>query len=586
MLHDNASRPARAAARRRSVVTSLAYPAAMACAGLASAAASAQSPPPPSASQVTPRSLRPTPPPAPAPVLEIPAGAAAKAPPGSENLHVAVRRVVIDGGFDEFAKESARLAAPVEGKSVTVADLYKVAGQIEAMYAKAGYFLVRAAVPQQALVDGGDFRLTVIDGFFDVIDDTAVPRKLKRPVRAIMSGLRGRHKLKLASLQQRLDAAQAVPGSRLRSTIAQGETAGAARLILDGGFKPFAATLGGDNKLGPAFNDWGLNLQLTANSPTGHGEQVYAFLSGTPRRDLFGRQANRRILGGGVIAPLNGQGLTINPEFTFSDTRPLTAVPLLASHDKLYRGALNISTPVPFGVEGSTVAKLTFEGVDERNAFTAFGIDVSHDKLAIVRANLSWNGALSGIFLHADGTFSKGLKLFGAGDETQKTPFSRDGNPLFSKGEVTFIASARLPAKASITATVRGQTSFGDVLPNAETFDPGSVDGLSSFTSGVLSTDSGVSARIQIDRPIGWQPARLGIALTPYVYAAGGRMWYKLRDSFTPSSGAAYGVGIRGSLLGLPLGASPTFTLEYGHGTVNRGNAPTNRLQVALGLAF
>ena len=84
------------------------------------------------------------------------------------------------------------------------------------------------------------------DGFFDVIDDNAVPRKLKRPVRAIMSGLRGRHKLKLASLQQRLDAAQAVPGSRLRSTIAQGETAGAARLILDGGFKPFAATLGGE----------------------------------------------------------------------------------------------------------------------------------------------------------------------------------------------------------------------------------------------------------------------------------------------------------------------------------------------------
>jgi hypothetical protein len=46
-----------------------------------------------------------------------------------------------------------------------------------------------------------------------------------------------------------------------------------------------------------------MDLQLTANSPTGHGEQVYVFLAASPTLDQIARSdAPRRIAGAGVLA--------------------------------------------------------------------------------------------------------------------------------------------------------------------------------------------------------------------------------------------------------------------------------------------
>ena len=86
-------------------------------------------------------------------------------------------------------------------------DLYTASAALEHAYAKAGYFLVRVVVPQQRLIDGGDFHVTVVDGFFEAVDDDAVPARIRQPVRAIMASLAGRRHLRLDEVQARLTAA-------------------------------------------------------------------------------------------------------------------------------------------------------------------------------------------------------------------------------------------------------------------------------------------------------------------------------------------------------------------------------------------
>jgi len=215
-------------------------------------------------------------------------------------LHVTVATVVVEGGFADMSRATRRIFGPLEGKRASVADLYTAAAALERAYINAGYLLARVAVPRQSIVDGGQFHVVVIDGFIEQIDDAAVPRRVRGPIHAILAGLVGRHRLKSDLLQAKLARAGAVFGAHLRSTLARGDTP--RRRAVDPG-RPLLGIRWQHQRrqhLGPAFNHWGLSLTAQLNSPTGHGEQAYVFLSGGTRVDTdFTANAPRRIIGGG-----------------------------------------------------------------------------------------------------------------------------------------------------------------------------------------------------------------------------------------------------------------------------------------------
>ena len=497
----------------------------------------------------------------------------------------------MDGAYPELAGAASRILKPLEGHRVSVAQLYQAAAELEQAYVKAGYMLARIAVPQQSLSDGGDFHVVVIDGFIEQVDVSKVPENVRGPVSDIVAGLVGIHKLKTNLLQASLARAGAVFGAQLRSTLVQGDTPGGARLVLDGGYSEFGLGLSASNNLGPVFNDWGLNLSAQVNSPTGHGEQIYGFLSGGPHIDqYFGKEATRWVGGGGIILPLTSWGLQLNPEFTISDTRPLTANPLLASHDRLYRGSLNWIFPVPLGEPGATTGKFTTEFVDETTELPVFNFDLAHDRLTVLRGSLSWNGAWEATQtgLHADFVFSKGVPWLGArsaeGAAQDGAPPSRGSNPEFTKLEVMLGASQSLPYGALLNLTARAQTSFNGLVPNSETFDLTSANALSSLTQGALAPDAGYSVRAQLEYPFQTRFNGFGLGATPYVFVANGGAW-PVADDPTPSQVVDFGLGLRLDGTQLPwVGAAPSFALEYGHAEPNRGGPPPDYVRFNIGL--
>ena len=73
------------------------------------------------------------------------------APAGAQTLRFRLARLVVVDGYEEFAAPTAALTKPLEGRTVSVADLFALAGAVEAIYASHGYALVRVTVPAQRL---------------------------------------------------------------------------------------------------------------------------------------------------------------------------------------------------------------------------------------------------------------------------------------------------------------------------------------------------------------------------------------------------------------------------------------------------
>jgi hemolysin activation/secretion protein len=393
-------------------------------------------------------------------------------------------------------------------------------------------------------------------------------------------------------MQHRLTLASGVPGLTLRSTLARGEQPGGTKLILDGRHELAGGGIGGDNRLGSSFDDWGINIQAQLNSPTGNGEQVYLFLSGEPRLDrAFRGNAPRRVAGGGVIVPVGGEGVTINPEFTVSDTNPLVLNPLFRSNGRLYRGALNLSAPVITTAIGVLTARTGLEIASETQRLPAFDAVIAKDRLTVLRGGMSWQGqpqrsGTAAVVI----TLSQGVGLFGARSAAEiaasDASASRGSDPRFTRIEARAALSRTLASGIVADVIVRGQTSFGTVVPNSETFDLTGLDSVSSFTAGALNADGGVTVRGEVARawllPIGGS----NVQIVPYVFAAGGRAHLIRADPFFPTVAAAYGIGMRLAAGGLPLGAAPSVTLEYGRGDANRAVRLRDRLNIALGVQF
>jgi hemolysin activation/secretion protein len=546
--------------------------------GAASAQVIPTIPTPIAPSQVTPRSIRPETVVPTAPI-DLEQAVPTEVPAGSSAIVIRVLRVEVDGGFPELEPVSRHILSPLEDRKVTVADLYRGAAMLENAYSDAGYFLARVVVVKQRLIDGDSFHIRIVDGFIESVDTHALPGRVAMPVVRQMRSVIGKRHLQLAEIERRLGAASAIPGITLRSTLARGDAPGGAKLILEGRHQLAGLSIGGDNRLGPSFRDWGLNVQAQLNSPLGLGEQFYLFLSGDPQvYRAFRASAPRRVAGVGATIPLTSSGLLLNPEFTVSDTHPIPGNPIFATDGRLYRGALSLSQPLLYSAHGTLTGRATIELLSENQRLPFFGITLSKDRLTVLRGNLSWRGTLwPSATLTADATVSQGTRLLGA-----RTP----GDPQFTVADAQAVIRQSLGKASSLTLIARGQTPFGHVLPSSELFDLSGLDSLSPLTAGALSSDGGVTVRGELAHRVQTPVGTAKMQLAPYLFGAIGRPHSVIADPFLPRQLVAYGAGIRLNSSPLLLGAVPNVTLEYGHVRANRGGGSSERLSVLFGESF
>jgi hemolysin activation/secretion protein len=540
---------------------------------------------------------------APAPVralrggLALPGGGA-DAPDGADQLFVTLSGLIVEGGMEALASETAAIEKRLKGKRASAADLFAAAADLEAAYAQAGYILARVSLPPQTIADDMPLRLQVTQGYVAGVDASAFVGSARQRVEAVLAPLIGRSALTRGELERRLLLAGDTPGLMLRSTLKAGDAPGAAIIVVDGRYDPISATLAGDNAVSAELGRVSMQAGVDFNNVLGLGESVYLRLAGYPglgRHGVVDADPRNRQLVAGLSLPLGVDGWSINLEGTRSQTHPESALgyAMLGDYQR-WSGRVSYSWLRTRGLNLSTQLGLDIVDESQDIAIGASHIAFSKDSLRILRLTQSadgvtpWGGLVSGT-----ATLSFGLDALGARRGTLALPMSRQGAmPDFAKLDLSGRHSESF-ADEGLTLTVAGrvQTSFGAALPSSEQIGIGGIGWLSAYGGGDLRGDAGLVLRTDLGFPLKLPALEnlpsVGSVVTPYVFAAAGAVSRENPTALEAKTvqAAAFGAGLT---LGFAEKASPrsgSLTLEYGHGW-SSDLQPSDGLNLRFALRF
>jgi len=457
-------------------------------------------------------------------------GQSALTPPiGAENLDILVGDVRVDGAFSELAPLTAAKVREISGKRVSVAQIYAFAQSIEQIYAQAGYTLARVVVPPQKLVDRGPLVIVVIDGFIEDIDVTGVPERVRRIVAARLGFLVGLRHLKRGVIERGLLVAGDIPGLKLRSTLMRGASDGGTRLVLEGGHDLVTGSLGTDDRLSRSLGTWQLRGSVAANNALGFGEQIYGTAgSGADLRAAVAGLSPLTVYGGGAVIPLGTDGLTLNPEYTYSKTQTAQAPGVPASLGTFERFALRLHDPVVWTRSSSLNINASVEYVTQQLATPMFGVILNSDRYGVVRVGPDYAMSLPwGAGLQLGAVLSQGLGGRGEADAIASgIPLSREGaGPEFTKITVNIRVSQPLLADLRLDLIGSGQLSLGKPMLLSEQFALDGTEAISAYPAGTFNVDQGATLRGELVRPFAARFDGVGATVSPYLFGSVGRGW-------------------------------------------------------------
>lgn len=543
-----------------------------------------------SASQVTPPTFRPPQPSGGGVVIGTPEQAPLTAPADAAGATVQIAGVRVIGLFPEVAADARRVLEKAKGRRLSVAELYAVASAIEQLHLAAGYVLARVIIPPQEVVDGSTFTIEVIDGFIEAVEGEQLPERVRGPVLGRTRSLVGQRHVTLAEIERRVLLADDVPGLQLSSTLARGKSRGGTRLILQGTHAVLQGTLVSDNRLNPSLGGWQHTASVWVNSGLGLGEQLYGAAAGSG--DILHENSRLKLFAAGLVIPLGRDGLSLNPEYTQTESSPLPAAGAPETNDLFQRLAVRMSYPFVRTRSVTLSAQTAYEHNAQQSQAVAFNTLLSRDEYDVLRNSLQLTlGNASGGTLAVSAQLSNGLTGRTQADATaQAIPLSRQSaGPQFSKVSGEVVASQILPQLFRLQVTARAQASNSGALLKSEQFSLESADVLTGWAGGTFLVDQGVAARAELSRRFEISNAGWLKAATPYVFAATGhgQLFAATAAEVSAVTATSVGLGMRGAVE-LPGNRLGGFTaLELAKRYTDDPNRPSGwRGVVSFGVKF
>jgi hemolysin activation/secretion protein len=227
-----------------------------------------------------------------------------------------LRDVIVSGAMALPSTVLARTYGPYLGKQVSQADLAAIAAAIGDLYRTAGFFLSRAIVPPQDVIDGR-VRLEVIEGS---IAEVALKGDAGEQfgVRPMLAPALAEHPSRLATLERQLLLINTRPGVRIADTAIEeiGEASGRFRLIVELKTWHIYASFGVDNLGSSSIGPWQTYAAAAFNSYLLPGDSLVVNLAttpGDPRELAFGRLS--------YDVPVGTDGVRIGASALYSDVR-------------------------------------------------------------------------------------------------------------------------------------------------------------------------------------------------------------------------------------------------------------------------
>ncbi|MCI9868907.1 ShlB/FhaC/HecB family hemolysin secretion/activation protein [Rhizobium skierniewicense] len=516
-------------------------------------------------------------------------------PDGAEKYTVLIASSSVEGGLPQLKSRTDAVLARINGKTVSVETLYAAATEIEAAYAQAGFVLARVIIPPQELVDGGVFKLIVLDGFIESVDASGVPERVRDVVRDRVASLIGASGLTIGEIERRLLLAGEVPGLQLASAVMRGEKIGGAKLVLQADWRPVTASIGVDNKVGSLYRDAEFPVTVSLNSVFGFGETIYASLITGPDVDtVFSGLPSRQIAAAGVILPVGIDGWTINPEYARSDTNPRLGPTAMRSTGVFERWAFRSLYPLIKTRQTTLTLTGSFEITDEKQTAPDFGVTTSLDRLRVFTAgfegshSLDWNAIVSGGVLVTQGTDWFGART-AVDAAASGVPLSRQGSrPDYTKIEADLRYEQVLPGDFTGAAILHAQQAISGPMPAGGQFSLQGDDALSAFDAGTLMADTGISVRGELGRVFSLADLGLTATASPYLFGAAGVGKIKAPTAVETSrlTATSFGAGLRFNFNSAVTGLWSFATIELGRGNSSIAGNDDTRITASWNIKY
>ena len=439
---------------------------------------------------------------------------------------IRVERIEITGNTVLDDATLAELAAPYEGRDVTLEELFRLKDEISRTYIEAGYISSGAVLPDQEVTDGV-VRIEVVEGTLEAVDIAGTDRLdsgfLEDRVR-----LGAGPPLNVGDLQERLQLLLLEPSiQRLDGKLGPGSGPGSARLELDVAEAPaYDLELRFSNDQSPSIG---------AN----HGEII------ARARDILGRGDIAALQVGlteglkeaslDVRVPLTPSGLTFHTRLEHSDS-DLIGDDVKALDIESRTTSLTVGLALPVVETLSDRVDLDLSLVREHNETYLLGDPFSFSPgfedgeadLTLLRFAQTWQSRGRNLAFSLGSTFTVGLNALGATNATDPIP-GNDGEvpdgQFFGwllQGEV----GSRLFTETD-QLVARGELQLVDrpILPS-EQVASGGLDSVRGYRVNELVRDNGWKGSVEYrypvldlaDRERDWGL----VELIPFVDAAGG----------------------------------------------------------------
>jgi hemolysin activation/secretion protein len=143
-----------------------------------------------------------------------------EAPPGAAETRLRVRKLTIVGSTVYTAEQLAELYADLIGETVTLKEVYELAGKITAKYGADGYVLSRAIIPPQELnPNGADVRIQVVEGYIEKVEWPPQLDKYRDFFSDYAAKITAERRANIRTIERYLLLAGDLPGLKFKNTI-------------------------------------------------------------------------------------------------------------------------------------------------------------------------------------------------------------------------------------------------------------------------------------------------------------------------------------------------------------------------------
>jgi hemolysin activation/secretion protein len=480
--------------------------------------------------------------------LALREGLEATVPPDeAEKILLRISNIRFEGNTALDDATLKRIAKRLQGKKVSLREVFDVAAEVTTAYGKAGYTLSRAIVPPQELEpSGASVTIRLIEGY---IDQVQWPNELDRYwdlFSRYSESITAERPVRIKTIERYLLLANDLPGLKLSSRLvpSQINPAASTLVVTVEKEKHLSVAASFDNRGTEGSGPYQGQLQGTLSNVFGlHEELSLGYTLAGPKHHKRSPELKYLSMSYGQI--LSSEGLRFDLSGNASWGEPGTPDLLLLEYETK---SLNVSGQVSYPFIRTRDTNLTgVVAMDWKNSESSiFGVPENDDRLRIVRAEVAYDHAdaqrgINQLFL----SVSQGIDGLGS---------TENGNPLASRanGKVDFLkVNARASRLQNFDGgfsgllSLSGQLSADPLLSSQECGFGGSTMGR-GFDPSVVSGDHCLMALAELRYDA--ETGRSGLdKFQPYAFADFGSVWNIDVPAGTPEqdNAASVGAGLR-----------------------------------------